>query len=173
MGEFINPDTWRHLSEAFVSAPYYIILPLVAAAWWVGWWLRGIKSERKIDGLKGEIAVFEAHLKFTAEKVVSANEARDGVIGQFQAYKAEVAANAGYLMPAAMMAKLEAALDKLVAADSAVGSAIAGAARISATTAMNASLSPVGESSVTDTISDLYSNTPLTLRDQAETEKER
>lgn len=134
MGEFINPDTWKHLSEAFVSAPYYIILPLAAAAWWVG---------RNIDGLKGEIAVFEAHLKFTAEKVVSANEARDGVIGQLQAYKAEVAANAGYLMPAAMIAKLEAALDKLVAADSAVGSAIARAARISATTAMNASLSPL------------------------------
>jgi hypothetical protein len=135
-----NPVIWKQQWEAFLSAPY-IIVPFIAAAWWIGWWLRGVRSKGKIDGLKGEIAVFKDHLKFTADKVVSANEARDDFIEQFQAYKAEVSANSGYLIPTAMMAKLDAALDKLVAADNAVSSAIGVSARISAGSSMNVSLS--------------------------------
>jgi hypothetical protein len=133
-----------------------IIAPFIAGAALMSWWLRGIKSERRIDALEGRIAVFEDRLKFAAEKVVSANEARDDVIGQFQAYKADVAANAGNSVLAATAAKLEAALDKLATANNAVSSAISGAARISATTAMYASLS----------------STPLPLR-QSESDKER
>jgi hypothetical protein len=114
--------------------------PIAIVAGWVGWWVRGLKSERKIDGLEGRISVFEDRLKLAAEKAVSATEARDDVLRQFQAYKAEVAANAGTRMPIALMAKLETALEKLVAADNAVSSVIGVAARVSAGSSMRVQL---------------------------------
>jgi hypothetical protein len=133
----------------------------------VGWWLRGIKSERRIDGLEGRIIVFQDRLKFADERAARANEVRDDVIGQFQTYKTEVeSANAGNSTLAATAAKLESALDKLVTVTNETRSAIG----------ISVGASSVGAFSVTDTIGDLYSNTPLVLREEAErikAEKER
>jgi hypothetical protein len=160
--ELLNPALWKQQWEAFVSAPY-IIASFMAVAGLTGWWLRGIKSERKIDGLEGRVIVFEDRLKFADERAARANEVRDDVIGQFQTYKAEVtAANAGNGALAATAARLEAALDKLVAITNETRSAIG----------ISVGTSSV-PSSVTNTISDLYSNTPLALRAGAEADKNR
>jgi hypothetical protein len=126
MDTFINPDTWKHLLGALVNSPYIMIPPIAIAAGLIGWWLRGIKSDGAIAGLKAQINVYEDRLKFAAEKVATANEARDDVLRQFQAYRADVEANAGHITLAATAAKLEAALDKLGAANNAVSSAIGG-----------------------------------------------
>jgi hypothetical protein len=160
MGVF-STDTWKQQWETFLNAPY-IIVSFMAAAGLIGWWLRGMKSGRKIDGLAGRIIVFEDRLKFADERAAHADEVRDDVIRQFQTYRTEVdAANAGNSVLAATAAKLETSLDKLVAVTNETRSAIG---------------IVVGASSVTDTISDLYSNTPLVLREETErikTEKER
>jgi len=131
----MGPD-WKQQWETFLNAPY-IIASFMVAAWWIGWWLRGIKSGSKIDGLKGQIGVFENRLTFASEKAVTANEARDDVIRQFQTYKSDVAAaNEGTRALVATAARLEAALDKLGAANNAVSSAIVGAARSSSVSSM-------------------------------------
>jgi hypothetical protein len=165
MGIF-STDTWKQQWETFLNAPY-IIASFMAVAWLIGWWLRGIKSERRIDGLEGRVIVFEDRLKFADERAARANEVRDDVIRQFQTYKAEVAsANIENSALAATAAKIEAALDKLVTVTNETRSAIG----------IAVGASSVGASSVTDTISDLYSNTPLVLREEAErikAEKER
>jgi hypothetical protein len=135
-------DTWKLQWVAFLSAPY-IIIPFIVVAGGIGWWLRGLKSERRIDGLEGRIAVFEDRLKLAAEKVVSSNEARDDVIRQFQGYRAEVAGNAEYRMPTALMERLEAALEKLVAADNAVSSVVGVAARVSAASSMRVEMKAI------------------------------
>jgi len=140
-----NPDTWKQQWEVFMSARY-IIISFVAGAGVIGWWLRGLKSERRIDGLEGRIAVFEDRLKLAGRKAVTANEARDDVIRQFQTYKTEVTATAGNTTLAAMAAKLEIALAKLGAANNAVGSAI-GAARISGVSSMRVQLVETGKDS--------------------------
>jgi hypothetical protein len=128
--DVFNPDMWKRQWEMFVSAPY-IMLPLAVGAGLIGWWLRGMTSERKIDGLEGKIAglnerivLFEDRLKFAAEKVAWASRAKDEVEGQFQTYKAEVAANAGYASLAATAAKIDAAINNLSAANKAVSNAI-------------------------------------------------
>jgi hypothetical protein len=139
MGIF-NTDTWKQQWETFLNAPY-IIASFMSVAWLIGWWLRGIKSGRRIDGLEARIIVFEDRLKFAAEKVSTSNEARDDVLRQFQAYRAEVAANAGNITLAATAAKLEAALDKLGAANNAVSSAIGVAAGTSTATGISGPLS--------------------------------
>lgn len=149
---------WKQQWETFLKAPY-IIASFMVAAWWIGWFLRGIKSERRIDGL-------ESQLKLASGKVELADRAKDEVIRQFSDLKEEVAANAGKGPLAARMATVEAAIENFSAANNAVRSAIG----------IAVGASSVGASSVTDTISDLYSNTPLVLREEAErikAEKER
>jgi|SRR5450631_3125589 hypothetical protein len=123
--DVFNPDTWKQQWTAFMSAPF-IMLPLIAGAVWVGWWLRGTKSEGKIAGLDERIAVFEDRLKLAAEQSASADRAKDEVEKQFQAYKAEVAAKAEYDVLAATAAKVEAAIDDLESANNAVSSAVSG-----------------------------------------------
>jgi hypothetical protein len=145
MGVF-NTDTWKQQWETFLNAPY-IIASFMAGAGLIGWWLRGIKSGRRIDGLEGRIIVFEDRLKFADERAAHADEVRDDVIRQFQTYRTEVdAANIGNSALSATAAKLEAALDKLVAATNEARSAIG-----------------VGASAATG-IDDSFSKTPLAAR---------
>jgi hypothetical protein len=143
MGAF---DTdWKQQWETFLKAPY-IIASFMFVAGLIGWWLSGIKSGRRIDGL-------DAQLKIAHKRAAWAIEVRDDVIGKFQTYRAEVTANAGNSTLAATAAKLETALDKLVAATNAVRSA----------TGIS-----VGSSTVTGISDDSFSNTPLALRVEAE-----
>jgi hypothetical protein len=123
--DVLNPDIWKQQWSAFVSAPY-IIAPLIAGAVWLGWWLRGIKSEGKIGGLNERIAGFEDQLKFATEKASSANQAKDEVIRQFNDLKEEVVATAENVALTARVAKIEAAIEKLSTANNAVSSAISG-----------------------------------------------
>jgi hypothetical protein len=111
--DVFNPDTWKQQWTAFMSAPY-IMFPLIACAIWGAWWLRGAKSAERI-------AVFEDRLKFAAEKVESANKAKDEVEKQFQDYRTEVAAKAENGTLAAAAARVEAAMDRLGNALSAGG----------------------------------------------------
>ena len=122
MDMFFNPDTWKQQWTALVSAPY-IIAPLIVVAVWLGWWLRGIKSEGKLGGLNERILGFEDQLKFAADKAATANQAKDEVVRQFNELKAGVAGNDAL---AERVAKVEAALNELVAANNAVRSAVSG-----------------------------------------------
>jgi|ERR1700730_1941455 len=154
--------------QVTVAAPVIFagIIIVILAIWGAMRWRYGGIIEKR----DASIAVFEDRLKLAAEKVELADRAKDNVEKQLHAYKEEAAGGAANEALVKRMVKLEDALDKLVAANNAVSSAIGVSARISAGSSMNVSLSPVGESSVTDTISDLYSNTPLPLR-QAEADK--
>ena len=69
--EVFNQD-WEHQWNAFKSAPY-IIAPFVSVAGFIGWWLKGIKSDNIINGLNGRIIVFEDRLTLAAEKVEAAS----------------------------------------------------------------------------------------------------
>jgi hypothetical protein len=111
--------------------------------------------EGVIAGLNGRIAVFEDRLKCAAEKVELANQARAEVERQFKTYKEELATNAEKAALAVTEAKVDAAIDELAAANSAIGSAI-GAARISAVSSMSVSLS----------------NSPLPLREVIKSAKD-
>jgi hypothetical protein len=140
MGVF-DTDTWKQQWETFLNAPY-IIASFMAGAGMIGWWLCGIKSGRKIDGLEARIIVFEDRLKFADERAAHADEVRDDVIRQFQTYRTEVdAANIGNSALSATAAKLEAALDKLVAATNEARSAIGVGAGTSAATGISGPLS--------------------------------
>src|SRR5205809_654557 len=94
MVDVSDPAIWKQQWSAFMSAPY-IMLPLLAVVAVVAWWFRGKMSEGTIAGLRERIALFDDRLKFAADKGASANQAKDEVEKQFQAYKAEVARNAG------------------------------------------------------------------------------
>jgi hypothetical protein len=135
-----NLDTLEQEWKAFLSAPY-IIAPLIAGAGVIGWWLRGIRSGRGTDGLRGEIAglkgetaVFVARLKLADEKVAWANKLKDEAIKaieskrQFEDLKAGIVANEGSTL-AELKAKVDAALEKLLVANDAERSAIATAVR--------------------------------------------
>jgi hypothetical protein len=94
-----------------------------------------------------QIKVFEARLQYADERAAGANEAKDEVVRKFNDLKAE--AGSGAL--AARVATLEVAIEKLSAANNAVRSAIGVAVGVSTETSI----------------------TPLVLRVQTETDKER
>ena len=119
----LDPEIWKQQWDAFMSAPY-IMLPLLAVVALVAWWFRGKMSKATIDGQRERIALFDDRLKFAADKAASANQAKDEVEKQFQAYKAEVARNTGQTSLAARAAKVNAAIEELSAANNAVSSAI-------------------------------------------------
>lgn len=121
--DLFDLDLWKQQWQAFMNAPY-IIAPFIAGAGLAGWWLRALKSGRKIDGLAGRIALFEDRLKFASEKAESANQAKDEVERQFQIYKAEVTANSGADQLTILAAKVDAAIAQFSAASNAVSSAI-------------------------------------------------
>ncbi len=58
-----------------MTAPYIMLL-LIAFADWVGWALRGIKSDGTIAGLNGRIAVFEDRLKLPGERMEALDKAK-------------------------------------------------------------------------------------------------
>jgi len=122
MGVF-NPDTWKQQWETFLNAPY-IIAAFMAMAGLTGWWLRGIKSERRIDGL-------ESRLKLADERAAWANEIKDEALKaiaaerQFRTLKAEIEANGGNGALAELVVKVKAAVEQFSAADEAARSAIA------------------------------------------------
>jgi hypothetical protein len=135
-----NLDTLEQEWKAFLSAPY-IITPLIVVAGVIGWWLRGIKSGRETDGLKGEIAglkgeitVFGARLNLADEKVAWANKVKDEAIKaieakrQFEDLKAGIVANEGSTLKE-LQAKVDAALEKLLITNDSERSAIATAVR--------------------------------------------
>jgi hypothetical protein len=117
-----NLDTWKQQWTAFMSAPY-IMFSFILGGGLVGWWLRWIKSEGRIAGLNGRISVFEDRLKLAAEQVALADRAKDEVVRQFNDLKAGVAGNGAL---AERVAKVEAALNELAAANNAVRSAVSG-----------------------------------------------
>jgi len=121
--EVFNSDAWKQQWATLTNAPY-LMLPLLALVAVAAWWFRGKTSEGEIKGLRERIAGFEDLLKFAAEKAASANEARDEVQKQFQAYKAEVSAYTGKADLAEIAAKMDAAIEKLSAANQAVSSAV-------------------------------------------------
>jgi hypothetical protein len=124
MGMF-TLDTWKQQWGAFLSAPY-IIASFMAGAGLIGWWLRGIKSGRRIDGL-------EAESKLANKRAAWAIEVRDEAIKaieakrQFEDLRAGIVANEGSTLTE-LKAKVEAAVEKLEAAEKTVRSAIAIAA---------------------------------------------
>jgi hypothetical protein len=95
---------------------------------------------------------YRQRLRLGDERVKYANDVRDDIIRQFKDFKEEAGAGAGVIALTARIEQLETSFNKLTAADNAVRSAIGIAVR---------------SSFVTDTISNLYSGTPHTLRDQA------
>jgi len=123
MVDVSDPELWKQQWAALMSAPY-IMLPLLAVVAMVAWWVRGKMSEETIAGQRERIALFDDRLKFAADKAASANQAKEEVEKQFQAYKAEVAGNAGQTSLAARAAKIDAAIEELSAANNAVSSAV-------------------------------------------------
>src|ERR1700730_13697762 len=105
---------------------------------------------------------YRQRLKLADERVKWANDVRDDIIRQFKDFKEDVGAGAGVVALTARIEQLETSFNKLTAADNEVRSAMG----------IAVGASPAGPSSVTDPISDLYSNPPLALRDQAEADKE-
>ena len=99
----LNPDTWKHLWGAVLSTPYIMMPPIAIAAGWVGWWLRGIKSEGKIAGL-------EAESKLADRRAAWASEVRDDIARQFKEFKEAEASRAGNDALIARIERLEAAV---------------------------------------------------------------
>ena len=126
-----------------MSAPY-IIGPFIIGAGLIGWWLRGIKSEGKIGSFEGtlasqkagfdamivslnsQIAVLEARLKLADDKAAAANEVRDDIARQFNDFKADVAAGAGFGAITTRVEKLEASFSELTTTSNAVRSVLTG-----------------------------------------------
>ena len=89
-----------------------------------GFFRAKVKSENIINGLKGRIVVFEDRLTLASEKVEAANQAKAEVERQFQVYKSDVEANKEHRELAATAAKVDAAIEKLSAANNEVRSAV-------------------------------------------------
>ena len=142
-----NLDTLEQEWKAFLSAPY-IITPLIVVAGVIGWWLRGIKSGRKIDGLEADSkladkrAAWAIELKDEAIKAIEAER-------QFKDSRADIIASSGNDSLAERLVKVEAAVEKLSVANNAARSAIGIA---------------VGTLAATE-IGDSFSNTPLASSD--------
>jgi hypothetical protein len=99
-----------HLFIGGIIATIVLTVPII---WFVVNW-----------GYRRQRAVSEERLKLAAEKVESADRAKDEVGKQFHAYKEEVAAGAGYEALVGRIAKVEAAIENLSIANNAVRSAI-------------------------------------------------
>jgi len=143
--DVFNPEAWKQQLAAFMSYPY-IMLTGIAITAGIVWWFRGF-----------QIKIFEDRLKLAADKVELADRAKNEVETQFRAYKDEIATGGGKDALIERVANVEAAIEKLSAANNAVRSAI-GAARISSTSSMSVDVS--------------LSNSTLPLR-QAEADEER
>src|SRR5262245_47209170 len=104
--EVFNQD-WKHQWDTFMSAPY-IVAPFVIGGGFIGWWLKGIKSDNIINGLNGRIEIFGDRLTLAAQKVEAANQAKAEIERQFQVYKSDVAANKEHSALAATAAKVDA-----------------------------------------------------------------
>ncbi len=75
-------------------------------------------------GYRRKIELQESMIKLVAEKAALSNQAKDEVEKQFNAFKTDVAANAGKDVLAARAEKVEIALDQFVAANNEVNSAV-------------------------------------------------
>jgi hypothetical protein len=121
--EIPNLDFWAKEWPLIRDAPHLFFGGILAVGLIIWLFVRWVHKEH-FDGLREQINAREARLQLAAEKVAWANQAKDEVEGQFQTYKAQVAANSGYASLAATAAKIDAALDKLSAANKAVSNAI-------------------------------------------------
>jgi hypothetical protein len=116
--DLFNPDTWKQQWMALANSPYATAL-VVAIAVWVGWWLRGIRSKRKIVGLN---SVFEERLKLAAEQAALADQAKSDLGRQFEVYKAQVAANAETAALTAAAAEVDRAFLRFAGANNTMSS---------------------------------------------------
>lgn len=122
--DVFNPEVWKQQLAAFMNYPY-IMLTGIAITAGVVWWLRGF-----------QITIFKDRLTLAAEKLELADRAKNEVEKQFHAYKEPGGGNDAV---AERVANIEAAIEKLSAANRAISSAITG-------------------------IDDSFSKTPLALR---------
>jgi len=133
-------DAWKQQWDAFVSAPFIIFPPLAVVAFIV-WWFRGRIDEAVAAGLREQIKAFETRLQLADDKAARANEIKEDVVGQFNTLKLEVAAKVANGDLTGRVVRLEAAIEKLSAANNAVRSAIGVAAGASAVTGISGPLS--------------------------------
>jgi hypothetical protein len=143
-------EGWQVTAAASVIITAIIIIAL--AIWGAMRWRYSGIIEKK----DASIAVYEDRLKIAAEKVDLADRAKNEVEKQFRAYKEEVVAGGGYDALAERVANVEAAIEKLAAANNAVRSAIGIVGTLAATE-----------------ISDSFPNPPLALQAEADKEREK
>jgi hypothetical protein len=94
MSEIFSSDMWKHQWDAFMSAPYIMIPPLILTAL-ATWWFRGSLLSGTIAGLKEQIVnlssenasqkeIFENRKQLAAETVEKANRAGNEVERRLQ-----------------------------------------------------------------------------------------
>jgi hypothetical protein len=117
--DYLRPEFLTQQLTAFGGA-WLVMLPTIVGAWWLGWWLRGTRSAGKEAGLEGRISVLNERLTLAADQTVKSDRALEELKKEFQAYKANVAAEGSNASPA----KMDAAIIKVADSNTTIGSSL-------------------------------------------------
>jgi hypothetical protein len=118
----LKPELWEQQWAIFTSAPL-ILGPLILIIGLVFWWVRGAMFKRETASWKAEISAVEQKLKLAADALAKSDRDTEKLRKEFQAYKAEVAAQGSNVSPT----KVDAAIARIAKGNTALRSEVLGA----------------------------------------------
>jgi len=118
----LKPELWEQQWAIFTSAPL-ILGPLILIVGLIVWWLRGTTSRRETASWETEISAVEKRLKLAADALAKSDRDTEKLRKEFQAYKAEVAAQGSNASPT----KVDAAIARVAKGNTALRSEVLGA----------------------------------------------
>jgi hypothetical protein len=113
---------WEQQWATFTSAPL-ILGPVILIVGLIVWWLRGTTFRRETASWETEISAVEKRLKLAADALAKSDRDTEKLKKEFQAYKAEVAAQGSNASPT----KVDAAIARVAKGNTALRSEVLGA----------------------------------------------
>jgi septal ring factor EnvC (AmiA/AmiB activator) len=122
MYNLLKTEFWERQWAILTSAPF-ILGPSSLIVGLIVWWVRGAMFKREISSWKKEISAVEQRLKLAADALAKADRDTETLKKEFQAYKAEVAAQGSNASPT----KVDAAIARVAKGNTALRSEVLGA----------------------------------------------
>ncbi|WP_143271689.1 hypothetical protein [Bradyrhizobium mercantei] len=126
----LSAETWKHHWEVIASAPY-VLMPLVALALMVGWWIGNKLAGARVEGLNGTIENLKSHIEllesrfnFATAREGDVHRARNELEKQLLELRSEVATGVSAEKLAATSAKVDAAVTELSTANDSLAIAL-------------------------------------------------
>jgi hypothetical protein len=122
MYNLLKTEFWEQQWAILTSAPF-ILGPSSLIVGLIVWWVRGAMFKGEISSWKMEISAVEQRLKLAAGALAQSDRDTEKLEKEFQAYKAEVAAQGSNASPT----KVDAAIARIAKGNTALRSEVLGA----------------------------------------------